>query len=107
MKEALSKRVPTVLLLVLEIRIVVSFWLWKRMQGIWDAEDVQFHDINVGYTGLSVCENPLNYPFMMLFLNNILLSQTNKELELLGHNEYLCMPRREMTPWKNYQQIWR
>lgn len=64
-------------------------------------EGVQFHDINIGYTGLSVREDPLSYPFMMLFLNNILLSQTDKELELLGHSEYLCMPRRKMTPWKN------
>ena len=35
MKEAAcNERVPTILLLVLDIRIEVSFWLWKRMQRI-------------------------------------------------------------------------
>lgn len=59
MKEApCNERVPTILLLVLDIRIEVSFWLWKRMQRILGAKDVQFCDINAGSIGLSVCDNP-------------------------------------------------
>lgn len=54
----MQERVPTILLLVLDIRIV-SFWLWKRMQRILGAKDVQFCDINAGSIGLvSSCDNP-------------------------------------------------